>query len=63
MTSSCMHIIKMSNSMKLVPRTKEWCEKIGKAHKGKIITKEHRDKISIGNSGKTCPEHVKEIDQ
>lgn len=43
---------KLSESLKKIVKTPEWCAKISAAEKGKIISQETRDKLSKINTGK-----------
>lgn len=52
--------LKKSNSMKLVPRTKEWCDRIGNANRGKLVSIETRNKISKLKKGTKLSESTKE---
>jgi hypothetical protein len=56
---SCDILKKKIKSLKSVVRTEEWRNKISLAHKGKIMSKEHRESISKGRKGMKIPEHVK----
>jgi hypothetical protein len=56
---SCSILKRKIKSLKSVVKTEEWKNKISLAHKGKIMSKEHRESISKGRKGMKIPEHVK----
>lgn len=50
-----LNICLVANSVKGIPRTKEWADKISKSNKGKKMSEESKVKMSLAKVGKTPP--------